>query len=238
MRKINLDAERIFENRKSLGEDVRSAQSKYYWATQLPIESHKQATLSIIMNKNVLEIGCSSGYDAEKYVKSVKRYIGVDISDQAIRCANKLKLSNAEFICVDGHNLPTPDLSVDCVIVSSLLHHLDLQKSFSEIYRVLKDDGILIFREPLATNPFFQLYRHISQSARTADERPFTFGDLALMEKYFILEKVHWFGFTSILSAFIKTDSARSFFTHVDNALSKTPLKYFYWQFAGFAKKR
>ena len=49
-----------------------------------------------------------------------------------------------------------PDENFDCVVVNSLLHHLDLLKSFKrEIHRVLKN-GILIFREPLGTKSFFR----------------------------------------------------------------------------------
>ncbi len=238
MRKINLANEKNFENRKSLGEDIRNAQSKYYWATQIPTDAHKAATLSEITDKNVLEIGCSSGYDAKIYADHVKSFIGVDISNEAIRIAQGLKLKNSEFFCTDGHNLPVPDFSMDCVIVSSLLHHLDLDQSLAEISRVLKDDGILIFREPLGTNPFFQLYRFFSPSARTADERPFTFNDLSIMNKYFTLNDVRWFGFTSIISAFIKSQQLRDCLTDFDELLSKTPLKFFYWQFSGFAKKK
>jgi SAM-dependent methyltransferase len=238
MRKINLKNEKSFENRKYLGLDIRIAQSKYYWATQIPTDAHKTATLSKITNKKVLEIGCSSGYDAKIYADHVKSFIGVDISNEAISIAQGWNLKNSEFFCIDGHNLPVPDFSIDCVIVSSLLHHLDLDQSLSEISRVLKDDGILIFREPLGTNPFFKMYRFFSPSARTADERPFTFNDLSLMNKYFTLNDVRWFGFTNIISAFTKSQQLRAFLTDFDELLSKTQLKFLFWQFAGFAKKK
>ena len=118
------------------------------------------------------------------------------------------------------------------------MHHLDLEVSFTEISRVLKDDGKLFFREPLGTNPFFQLYRYITLSARTVDERPFTFEDLRLMRKYFDLEDVTWYGFLNIVSAFIRVPMLRNILSKIDEKFSKTPLRYLYWQFAGLARKK
>lgn len=239
MRNIDLETEKNFENRKASGEQVRAKQSKFYWATFLPTEKHKEETFRTIEGSEVLEIGCASGYDAIDYCKYAKSYIGVDISDVAIENCKALAIDNAEFHCVDGHKLPAQDKSIDFVIVNSLLHHLDLVTSFEEISRVLSDSGALIFREPLGTNPAFQIYRMMTPDARTADERPFTFNDLRLMNKYFHFnENVQWFGFLSILSAFYRKDNIRDFLTAIDGLLSKTPLKYLFWQFSGIAKKR
>ncbi len=239
MRKIDLEAEREFENRKALGENIRANQSKYYWATQLPADAHRQQTFNVIQNKTVLEIGCASGKDAGSYVQHARSYVGVDISNESIEIAKALGFPNAEFICADGHNIPKPDSSFDCVIVNSLLHHLDLEVTFQEITRLLHRDGILVFSEPLGTNPLFQLYRRFTPSARTVDERPFTFADLALMQNYFQFSDVQWFGFSSIVSAFIPSAFLRNFFrlslTKFDRFLSITPLKYLFWRFSGIA---
>ena len=54
-------------------------------------------------------------------------YWGIDISDEAIKKAKNLKLKNAEFLCIDGHKIPKKDEEFDCVVVNSLLHHLDLK---------------------------------------------------------------------------------------------------------------
>lgn len=236
MRKIDLKAEAKFENRKADGEDIRRAQGKFYWATLLPTLNHMTVSCENINNHDVLEIGCASGKDAVIYAKFAKSYIGIDISDVAISNANKLGLSNCRFYCVDGHKLPLEDNSIDSVIVNSLLHHLDLNTVFAEIERVLKEEGSLIFREPLGTNPLFQLYRFFTPDARTVDERPFTFDDLRLMRSYFHFENVCWFGFSSLLSAFLRIKIIRKFLTRFDDILSLTPLKYFFWQFSGVAK--
>lgn len=238
MRNIDLENEKNFENSKVLNSDVRKYQSKYYWAVDDAIQNHLKKTCKYIEGKKVLEIGCSSGYDAEIYTKYSSFFQGIDISDEAINKANSKNLKNAKFSCTDGHELPFPDKSFDCVIVNSLLHHLDLSTSFLEIKRVLRDEGLLIFKEPLGTNPIFDLYRFFTPSARTPDERPFTFSDLSLMKRHFAFHDIEWFGFTNIFSAFFKVILLRNFLTFLDNLLSKTPLKYLYWQFCGVAKKR
>ena len=239
MRNIDLENEKDFENKKAGGGKIRSKQSKYYWATSLPIERHKLKTLNAIKSAKILEIGCASGYDAVDYCNSASAYIGVDISNIAIDNCKALKLGNADFYCVDGHKLPIEDKSVDYVIVNSLLHHLDLETSFKEISRVLSDHGALIFREPLGTNPIIGFYRMMTPSARTIDERPFTFSDLKIMGKYFHFnKKIQWFGFLSIFSAFINSVKIRAALTAIDEVLSRSPIRYLFWQFSGVMKKK
>ena len=238
MRKINLEREREFENKKARGGDARKSQNKYYWATDIPTIRHNLNTFKIIKDKRILEIGCASGRDAILYTKYTSFYCGIDISDEAIKNSINLKLKNSEFLCVDGHKIPKKDEEFDCVVVNSLLHHLDLVEVFKEINRVLKSDGYLIFREPLGTNPFFQLYRYLTPSSRTDDERPFTFSDIRLMKKYFHLVNVEWFGFTSIFSAFLQINLLRKILTFLDYCLSKTFVKIYFWQFCGFAVKK
>ncbi len=238
MRKIDLEKERAYENKKVSGELERNNQSKFYWATSIPMNRHNRTTFSAIQDKDVLEIGCSVGELAKDYTKYTSSYLGIDLSDEAIRSASKYGLPNSTFICCDAHELPSEDAKFDCVIVNGLLHHLDLSLIFPEISRVLKLNGVLIFREPLGTNPIFQLYRRLTPSARTPDERPFTFDDLDLMKKYFKLDNLDWYGFSNIFSAFLRIGVLRKVLTSFDNLLSKTPIKYFYWQFSGFAMKR
>jgi SAM-dependent methyltransferase len=238
-RKIDLNSERLFENRKASGEGVRKAQSKFYWATSLHINEHKNRSLSSIRNKVVLEIGCASGYDATAYCKSAKSYLGLDISDVAVKNCKSLLIPNADFVCVDGHTIPVQNNSFDCVIVNSLLHHLDLEVVFAEIKRVLKPNGLLIFREPLGINPMFQFYRLLTPRSRTSDERPFSLSDINLMKKYFEFDgREQFFGFFSILSAFVRNDRLRRILTQADDLISKTPFRYFFWQFSGILKVR
>lgn len=238
MRFIDLDEEKKFENSKILNDEVRAPQRKYYWATDLSIQQHRDQSYTAINGLSGLEIGCSAGSDALEYGKYCSHYVGIDIADEAIRVAQERQIPNCQFICTDGHKLPFDDESLDFVIVNSLLHHLDLNVTFPEISRVLKRGGKLIFREPLGTNPLFQIYRFITPSARTADERPFTFSDVRLMKEYFTFTDIRWFGFMVLVSSVFKNEKLRTILNKMDDVISKTPFKYFFWQFSGVAVKK
>lgn len=237
VRKINIENERQFENRKVLEGDVRAAQSKFYWATMLKMDQFNSTVAKLISGKQILEIGCSSGGTAQEYCKSCEHLTGVDVSDEGIKAAKALNLDNAIFEVCDAHHLPFKDGQYDVVIVSSLLHHLDLEVALTEIRRVLKVGGLLLAREPLGTNPVFNFYRLLTPDVRTEDERPFTHGDLKLMNEKFLPTNVVFFGLTSVLTAFIQSTRLRYLLTRFDELLAKTPIKYLCWQFWGVYKK-
>lgn len=110
-----------------------------------------------------------------------KSYLGTDISDKAIELVATRRLTNASFLCCDGHAIGLPDGSFDCVIVDALLHHMDLTAVLTEVSRLLKPNIVLFFNEPLGTNPLFSLYQALTLRARTPDEHPFRRADLRLL---------------------------------------------------------
>ena len=233
MRTIDLKTEKAFENSKVLSSDVRKNERKFYEAVSENEKKHKKNTFKNIKDKIVLEIGCSSGYDSLEYAKYCKKLFACDLSDEAIKEAKSKGIRNAEFECCDAHKLPYKDNSFECVIVNSLLHHLDLNIIFEEIKRVLKPEGYLIFKEPLGTNPIFNLYRFLTPASRTPDERAFNFKDLNLFSKYFEIKQINFYGFLVLLSAFKFFKNFKPLLNKIDNFLSKTPLKYLFWTIAG-----
>ena len=235
MRPINTAAERDFENLKSQSPDVRIAQLKYAWATDPSNEAHRQRISRAILGRRVLEIGCSSGGLASILAPSCGSYVGIDISDKAVEAARLRSLGNAEFLVCDAHKIPFPDQEFDCVIVDALLHHMDLDLILPEIHRVLKLNGLFFFNEPLGMNPAFNLYRRMTPSARTADERPFTRLDWKNFTSMFDVEDVSFFGGVVLLSAFVQNKSLRRFLTTLDKLFFRGPFRYFAWQVAGVA---
>ena len=238
LKNINLENEKLFENKKTLEPETRKAQSKFYWATHDFIKSHNAKTCSQIRKMDVLEIGCSTGENARLYLKYCENYTGIDISDEAIKKAKKLIKGNTKFLCSDAHKLPFSDASYDCVIVNSLLHHMDLHTVLPEINRVLKEEGRMIIREPLDINPIFKIYRLATPGARTVDEKPFDFYDLKLLETYFNAEYVEWNGFTNLMSAFVRINILRKFLSGIDHLIAKTPIKFLFWQIGGIYRKK
>lgn len=236
-RRIDINAERLFENKKVTGQNPRAKQSKFYWATSPAAKAFEAQVLERMNGKRVLEIGCSDGEMSEKYAQHCASIVGADISDSGIRKAQLRNIANAEFEVCDAHAMPFEDGSFDIVIANGVLHHLELKTALSEIRRVLKSGGMLCAREPLGINPVFNLYRSFTPESRTPDERPFTFSDLRLITGTFSQHEVSYGGLFSILSAFYRREAVRRWLTAIDRMLSRTPLCYFYWQFYGFYTK-
>jgi len=237
MRKISLLSEAEFENRKVLGQVVRAQQSKYYWSTDIQRQAHIETIKQRIPGQVVLEIGCSTGGLAADLAPRAAEYHGIDVSPEAVRVAREKAIKNALFGIADGHRLPFDNSTFDCVIVDSLLHHLDLGTILKEVKRVLKPGGYLFFNEPLGTNPFISFYRSRTPSARTADEKPFDRDDLALLDSIFQIVEMRYFGCFCLLSAFIRIKSLRRILTTLDHQISRTRARVFFWQFAGYATK-
>ena len=215
-RKIDLEYERNYENKLMLGSGAREKQEKYYWATEPGIDRFNYMISLGITGKIVLEIGCSDGEHAEIYIKTAAFVYGVDISDVGIELAKSKGLANTSFQVCDAHQLPFEDEFFDCVIVNSLLHHLDLNKGLKEISRVLKPGGSLWAREPLGINPFFKLYRYLTPGARTPDEQPFLIADFKIIRNYFNFNKVSYFFLPFKNEFFFKASTNRANRTRQD----------------------
>ena len=94
----------------------------------------------------VLDLGSGAGNDvfvARSLVGETGRVIGVDMTDDMIDLANnnnaKLGYENIEFRLGEIENLPVSTESMDVVISNCVLNLVpDKEKTFSEIYRVMK----------------------------------------------------------------------------------------------------
>ena len=94
--------------------------------------------------KDILEVGCGSGYSASMIVSANPRsYTGIDIMTEQLERARNLELSNARFIQGDVANLSIlEDGSFDMIVDFMILHHVEGWRSFlDEAYRVLRPGG-------------------------------------------------------------------------------------------------
>lgn len=111
--------------------------------------------LPIKSGMKILDLGTGSGYlafsIAEKYPNAF--IFGLDIVEKALEInrvkAEKQRISNINFITYDGVNFPFDDSEFDMVVSRYALHHFpDIQKSISEVSRVLKSGGFLFISDP------------------------------------------------------------------------------------------
>lgn len=99
----------------------------------------------------VLEIGVGSGLNLPFYGAAVARLLALDPSEELLRMARK-KAGRAafpiEFLAHPGEEIPLDDHSVDTVVTTWTLCTIpEPVKALSEMKRVLRPDGTLLFAE-------------------------------------------------------------------------------------------
>ncbi len=91
-----------------------------------------------------IDVGCSGGFFTSVISPYFEEVLGVDIDMPALKIADNNKSNhNLLYIAGDSLQLPLPDKSVDLLICNHVYEHVpDPQMMFSDILRVLKDDGV------------------------------------------------------------------------------------------------
>ena len=225
------------EIRYKTGEKLRGTVSKAYIATEYA--KYRKELFNEVKNKNILEIGCGIGIDrALKYSKKNCKYTGVDVSEKCINFNKKEAEENnlqVDFVLDDANLLTTLEgQKFDHIIMSGVLHHLELNLALPTLKKLLNNNGQIIMSEPMGTNIFINFFRSITPLIRTRDEHPLTFQDLAYIKELFpkttfelhSLLSVFLIPFAFIPSKFIHKKLKRiSFFIgFIDSKLVKIPI--------------
>ena len=100
----------------------------------------------------VLDVGIGSGLNIPFYNKSKINYLyGLDPSKELLDLAKSIAKENqleVDFLQCSAESIPLPDRSIDTVLITYTMCTIpDVALSNSEIMRVLKDDGKLLFCE-------------------------------------------------------------------------------------------
>jgi SAM-dependent methyltransferase len=119
--------------------------------------------LPTLQEKNVLDLGCSSGFFTEYALEKGARVTAIDASKKLIdRLASRIKSPQLRLFCADIAQ-PMPFLessSFDCTICSLVIDYIkDWKPLFGELYRVMKKGGRLI----ISTHHPFAMYLHFHQ---------------------------------------------------------------------------
>ncbi|HSJ72400.1 MAG TPA: class I SAM-dependent methyltransferase [Acidimicrobiia bacterium] len=95
----------------------------------------------------VLDVGCGTGTQLERYAEGGANVTGVDLSPAMLAVAAERLGEGADLICEDATSLSFPDGSFDLVIASLLLHELaPAMRSgvLDEMVRVTAHDGAML----------------------------------------------------------------------------------------------
>ncbi|MDR1120488.1 MAG: class I SAM-dependent methyltransferase [Dysgonamonadaceae bacterium] len=145
-----------------------SAAGKLRWARRVGMltEFIRPAT-------TLLELGCGTGYFTKEIATTGAHVTAIDISPELLVIAkNNVPHPNVSFLQENAYRMTLPNNHFDYVVGSSVLHHLDIRKAVAEIYRILKDGGIIAFTEPNMMNPQIALQKNIPWLKRRLGDSP------------------------------------------------------------------
>jgi SAM-dependent methyltransferase len=198
-----VERERVFHDER-FGEETRQAQAKYYGAIKDGAKQFTDRVQELSAGADVLEFGCGNASQACALAATASSVYGIDISPVAIadawERARAAGVANARFKVMNAEALTFPDKSFDLVFGRGIIHHLDLERSFAEIARVLRPGGAALFWEPLGENVLFKLYRALTPNVRTVDEHPLREADFTLAGRWFGSVRADCFGLSSLLT--------------------------------------
>jgi SAM-dependent methyltransferase len=195
---------------KAFADDIRRSVDKYYETIQSSRHAHRQAMAPLVPGTLVLEYGCGPGSSAFELASLGAKVIGIDISEVAIaqsKAEAKQRGLEIDFRCMNAESLDFEDNTFDLIVGSAILHHLDLDKAYSELSRCLKPGGRAVFIEPTGHNPLINWYRRRTPALRTVDERPMRRPDFERADRYFSKVQVRYYNMLTTAAVLFRQGS-------------------------------
>jgi SAM-dependent methyltransferase len=211
---------------------------KYYGATTLSSDHFQNWIARNAPGKVVLDYCCGDGARAITAAKAgAGLAVGLDISRTSVENAARDAAAagvadNTYFVQGDAENTRLPDSSVDLVVASGVLHHLDLSFVFPELRRILTPGGKVFAFEALDYNPAIKLYRKLTPEMRTEWEKAhiLSLRDVRFARRFFDIGEVRFFHITSILGTHLP--KALPAFNALDTVLTRIPgVRRMAWMF-------
>jgi len=227
------DADRDTSRIESLDKDTYEklyGNRKYYQATGLSSAYVDNWIRENARNRVFLDYACGNGGNAIKAEKwGATLAIGLDISRVSVENAKREAKKQAVdkdtyFIQADAENTMLPDSSVDAIVCSGVLHHLDLSYAFAELRRILRPGGVILAVEALNYNPAVKLYRYLTPQMRTDWEKAhiLSLQDIRFAKRFFKVGEIRYWHIVSILAPYMMF--ALPALNWIDKFLTRIPI--------------
>jgi len=193
-------------------------------------------------DRQVLDYCCGVGQVSLMMAEAGAYVTSIDISGDSVNSC-KVALAQGGYgsrhraFVMDAENTTFDSGSFDGVVCIGVLHHLDLDRAYSEIRRILKPGGAVLCVEALGHNPVFQLYRRLTPRLRTAweTEHILKCGDVQKARRYFGLVHVKYYYILTPIAALFRNTPLfkplRAILAGVDRLLLSVPgMHWLAWQ--------
>ena len=121
-----------------------------------------------------IDLGCGTGRFIYALAgRLAKETLGIDLAPNMLAVAGRKRgrRERVMFVRARAEALPLPDASVDLVLLSQVLHHLEYpHPALNQIVRVLRAGGVLAVRQSTPENLDSYLYQRFFPEARAIDE--------------------------------------------------------------------
>jgi SAM-dependent methyltransferase len=193
--------------------EQRRANFKWYSTTQVSMDYRDRWLAEHVSGKVFLDYACGNGAETLKAARmGAAMAIGIDVSNVSVAngaaaAAREELADRCVFIEGDCENTGLPSNSIDVVLCSYMLHHLDLVHAYPELHRVLKPGGCILASEALNYNPLIRLYRKMTPELRTEWEKEhiLSLRDVRAAKRYFNVGEIRYWHLFSVLGAFVRT---------------------------------
>lgn len=230
------------------GQTNETARGNYKWysTTQRSMAYRAEWLQKNVPGRILVDYACGNGDSAIEAAKmGAALVIGIDISDvsveNATRAAEEAGLSDrCVFFTGDCENTELPANSIDVILCSFMLHHLDLNYAYPEMARILKPGGAVFAQEALAYNPLITAYRKLTPEMRTEWEKEhiLSLRDVRMAKKWFNVGAIRYWHMAAPLTAFFRRipplfKALLAVANGVDDVLTRVPgLQLWAWQFS------
>lgn len=148
------DAEtiRLQAEEHPLIEDVPPANAAEHCLRLMHLRAYDEA-VTRAADRDVLDVGCNTGYGTVRFVPVARSVTGTDVSPKAIEAAKaRARGGQPAFVLTNGLDLPFADRSFDLVTNFQVLEHVPDAISYLEgLRRVTRPGGLIIVATPNAS---------------------------------------------------------------------------------------